>query len=73
MFDGAINGQGFLAYVRRFLAPTPRPGGALAVDNLGSHKAAGVREAVEAKGACSAASRQPSTPDTSHTDLDFGP
>jgi transposase len=51
VLDGAINGQSFLAYVRRFLAPTLRPGDVLVLDNLGSHKVAGVREAVEAAGA----------------------
>jgi transposase len=51
VLDGAISGQGFLAYVRQFLAPTLRPGDVLVMDNLGSHKVAGVREAVEARGA----------------------
>ena len=34
-----------------FLAPALRPGDVLVLDNLGSHKVAGVREAVEAAGA----------------------
>jgi len=51
VLDGAINGQSFLAYVRQFLAPALRPGDVLVMDNLPSHKVAGVREAVEAAGA----------------------
>ena len=51
VLDGAINGESFLAYVRQFLAPALRPGDVLVLDNLGSHKVAGVREAVEAAGA----------------------
>ena len=51
VLEGAINGPAFLAYVRQFLAPTLRPGDVLVMDNLSSHKVAGVREAVEAAGA----------------------
>lgn len=49
--DGAINGELFLAYVRQTLAPTLRPGDVVVMDNLSSHKRAGVREAIEAVGA----------------------
>jgi transposase len=51
VLEGATNGRSFLAYVRQFLAPTPRPGDVVVMDNLSSHKVAGVREAVEAAGA----------------------
>jgi hypothetical protein len=51
VLEGAIDGEGFLAHVRQFLAPTLRPGDVLVMDNLSSHKAAGVREAVDAAGA----------------------
>jgi transposase len=51
VFDGAIDGQSFLAYAEQFLAPALRPGDVVVMDNLGSHKVAGVREAVEARGA----------------------
>jgi transposase len=51
VLDGAINGRAFLAYVEQMLVPTLRPGDAVVMDNLGSHKAAGVREAIEARGA----------------------
>jgi transposase len=49
--DGAINGTAFRAYVEQFLAPELRPGDIMIMDNLGSHKVAGVREAIEARGA----------------------
>ncbi len=49
--DGAMNGDVFLAYVEQVLAPTLAPGDIVVLDNLGSHKVAGVREAIEARGA----------------------
>jgi transposase len=49
--DGAINGDIFLAYIRQHLAPTLKPGDVVIMDNLSSHKVAGVREAIEAVGA----------------------
>jgi transposase len=51
VFDGAINGARFLAYVEQALAPTLRPGDVVVMDNLGAHKVAGVREAIAAAGA----------------------
>ena len=51
VFDGPINGRSFRAYIEQFLAPTLSPGDTVVVDNLGSHKVAGVREAIEARGA----------------------
>ena len=51
VFDGAINGELFLAYVEQILVPTLRPGDVVIMDNLRSHKVAGVREAIEAAGA----------------------
>ena len=51
VIDGAMNGEIFRAYVEQILAPTLRPGDLVILDNLGSHKVAGVREAIEAKGA----------------------
>lgn len=49
--DGAMNGDIFRAYVEQVLAPTLKPGDIVILDNLGSHKVAGVREAIEARGA----------------------
>jgi transposase len=51
VFDGAINGEAFLAYVKQVLAPTLRHGDIVIMDRLGSHKVAGVRQAIEARGA----------------------
>ena len=51
VFDGAINGERFLAWVEQALVPTLTPGDIVVMDNLGSHKVAGVREAIEAAGA----------------------
>ena len=49
--DGAMNGAVFLAYVEQILAPTLSPRDIVIMDNLASHKVAGVREAIEARGA----------------------
>ncbi len=57
--DGAVNGEVFLAYVRRVLVPELRPGD---VVTLGSHKVAGVREAIEGAG-CRLLYRPPYSPD----------
>lgn len=51
VIDGAINGELFLAYVEQFLAPTLLPGDVVIMDNLGSHKVDGVRQAIETAGA----------------------
>jgi transposase len=50
VFDGAINGARFLAYVEQVLTPTLRPGDVVVLDNLGAHKVKGVRAAIEATG-----------------------
>jgi transposase len=47
VIDGPINGEWF----EKVLAPTLRPGDIVILDNLGAHKVAGVRAAVEARGA----------------------
>jgi len=51
VLDGAMDGEAFLAYVQQFLAPALRPRDIVVIDNLSSHKVAGVREAIEAVGA----------------------
>jgi transposase len=51
VIDGAMNGETFRAYIEQFLAPTLAPGDIVIMDNLPSHKVAGVREAIEARGA----------------------
>lgn len=51
VFDGPMNGECFLAYVEQCLAPTLRHGDVVIMDNLSSHKVAGIRQAIEATGA----------------------
>lgn len=46
-----MNGSTFLAYVEQCLAPTLKRNDIVVVDNLPAHKAPGVREAIEARGA----------------------
>ena len=49
--DGAINGKIFLAWVKQELLPTLHEGDIVVMDNLSSHKVAGVKEAIESVGA----------------------
>ena len=51
VLDGPINGVSFQAYVDQVLVPQLREGDIVVMDNLGSHKGAGVRAAIEAIGA----------------------
>ena len=51
VLDGPINGELFLLYVEKILAPTLSPGDIVILDNLGSHKAKAARAAVRARGA----------------------
>jgi transposase len=51
VLDGPINGSLFQDYVEQVLVPELRPGDIVVMDNLGSHKGAGVRAAIEAAGA----------------------
>ena len=51
VLDGPINGQWLQAYVDQVLVPELEPGDIVIMDNLGSHKGAGVRKAIEAAGA----------------------
>jgi transposase len=48
--DGAVTGELFRAHVERVLVPELRPGDVVVLDNLGSHRAAGVRRAIEGAG-----------------------
>jgi hypothetical protein len=47
VYDGAMNGTVFRAYVEQVLAPTLIPGDVVIMDNLPAHKAAGVRESIK--------------------------
>ena len=51
VIDRPMNGAIFLTYVTRCLVPALKEGDIVVMDNLQPHKAAGVREAIEAAGA----------------------
>jgi transposase len=51
VIDGAVDGDMFVAYVEQVLVPELKPGDTVIMDNLSSHKVAGVRTAIEAAGA----------------------
>ncbi|MBZ0172574.1 MAG: transposase, partial [Phycisphaerales bacterium] len=51
LLDGPMNAATFLGYVERCLSPALRPGEIVVMDNLGSHKAAGVEKSIERAGA----------------------
>ncbi len=46
-----MDGEMFLAWVRQGLVPTLQPDDLVILDNLATHKVAGVRPAIEAAGA----------------------
>ena len=49
--EGAVDGEAFRLFVREVLAPKLSPGDVVVMDNLSSHKVAGVRESIEGAGA----------------------
>jgi putative transposase len=51
LVNGPINGERFLVYVEKVLVPTLSPGDIVIMDNLGSHKAKAVRQAIRNAGA----------------------
>lgn len=51
LLDAPMDGECFLAWVEQMLAPTLQPGQLVVMDNLPAHKVAGVKEAIEARGA----------------------
>ena len=68
--DGPINGDVFLAYVQQQLAPTLKSGDTVIMDNLSSHKRAGVQETIESVGA-SLVFLPPYSPDLNPIELAF--
>ena len=68
--DGAMTGELFTAYVEQQLVPALRPGDVVVMDNLSSHKRAGVRRAIEAAG-CRLAYLPPYSPDLNPIELAF--
>lgn len=51
VLDGPMDGESFRAYVEQFVVPILKPGDVVVMDNLASHKVAGIRTAIEAAGA----------------------
>ena len=51
VIDGPINGELFLLYVEKVLAPTLSKGDVVMADNLGSHKGKAIRAAIRSVGA----------------------
>jgi transposase len=51
VIDEPMDGDIFLAYVEQVLVPTLQPGEIVILDNLGSHKVAGVELAILGAGA----------------------
>jgi transposase len=49
--DGATDSDVFAAFVREVLAPTLAEGDIVVLDNLGAHRSAAARQAVEQRGA----------------------
>jgi len=47
VFEGAMTGEMFRAYVEQCLAPTLKRNDIVVLDNLATHKVAGVKEAIE--------------------------
>ena len=70
VLDGPVNGARFLAYVREVLVPALTPGVTVVLDNLRSHKVAGVREAVEGAG-CRLRYLPPYSPDLNPIEMAF--
>ncbi len=50
-YEGGTSAEAFLRFAREVLAPSLYPGDVVVMDNLGAHRAVGVREAIEAVGA----------------------
>jgi transposase len=67
---GALDSAGFTAYVRDVLCPSLRPGQVVVLDNLSIHKAAAVRQAIEAA-RCTLLFLPPYSPDFAPIELAF--
>jgi len=51
LFEGAMDGEMFLAWIQQGLVVELRKGDLVIMDNLATHKVTGVRQAIEAAGA----------------------
>jgi transposase len=62
LIEGAMTTETFAWYIRERLAPRLRPGQVVVLDNLSAHKAASIRQAIEARG-CELLFLPPYSPD----------
>ena len=62
LIEGAMNTETFEWYIREKLAPQLQPRQVVVLDNLSAHKAASIREAIEARG-CELLYLPPYSPD----------
>jgi hypothetical protein len=62
VMEGAMTGDVFLPDIKPILAPTLTAGDIVVMDNVATHKVAGLREAIEARGA-TLLYRPPDSPD----------
>lgn len=51
VIDGPINGDCFRVWMHQMLVPALQPGDIVVLDNLSSHKVAGIEDAIQAAGA----------------------
>jgi transposase len=51
LIEGAVSAEVFIAYLRQVLCPELRAGDIVILDNLSTHKTAGVTELISAQGA----------------------
>ena len=49
VLNGPMDGNAFRTYIEHVLAPTPRRGDVLVLDNLPAHKVVGIREMIAAR------------------------
>lgn len=70
VLDGPMNGATFLAYVERMLLPTLKAGDILVMDNVATHKVAGLR-ALFAKARVRLRYLPPYSPDLNPIEMGF--
>ena len=71
VFDGAIDGASFLAYIEPILVPTLHPGDIVIADNLSAHKVAGVRRQATERVGATLCYLPPDSPDLNPIELCF--
>ncbi len=70
LIEGAMNTESFAWYITEQLAPALRPGQVVVLDNLSVHKAARIRQAIEAR-QCTLLFLPPYSPDFTPIELAF--